>query len=336
MCKHRTVIGCVCCRVETDGAFDQGFLDGLLHAHPRPPVQPEQVEEAVAAFEEQLMAMEFQRLDIEDEMRLRKPPSPRPNQAAVVLVDSSRQPSNEQDDGLHTKALLSEWEQSALAAAGVAPTNYFSAVPYPYCDNWQPSVRSEEKKRSRGTGDTHTAIPTLYRRAVPTRVQCTHPNSIRKRKDSTDDAPVAVRRAAPTAAQTRNRAQQPMGRLAGYASKRVSIITEVKQSDKPTAHAQSSRHRHVWVLAGHLKSQHPSKNALELDGESAGRSLQLVPCAPHYTQYTVNTQPQRVVTKHVGPTRRIGRLSWLKQHKTPVTFLSRRNPHRSISSADFA
>eukprot|EP01043_Picozoa_sp_COSAG02_P019735 COSAG02_NODE_960_length_15642_cov_34.870424_5_plen_98_part_00 len=45
-------------------------MDGLNSLHPRLPVPPERVDDAVVAFQEQLMAMEFQRLDIEEEMRL--------------------------------------------------------------------------------------------------------------------------------------------------------------------------------------------------------------------------------------------------------------------------
>ena len=227
-------------------------MDGLNSAHPRPPVPPEQVDDAVAVFEEQLMAMEFQRLDIEEEMRLGMAPSSdsrlhvlceddstspcdattdelvnmvaredSENDAAFEAVGAEEVLGAEGEHGLRPKALLADWQHSALAAASVAPANHFSD------EDSRPSVRNKDEKTSSCPGP---AVPTLYRRAAPKWVECTHPNSI-SRHDVRHATP-------PTAAQNHNRTK-PVGRHAGYASARVATIAEVRQSE--TLRAQRAR-----------------------------------------------------------------------------------------------
>lgn len=256
-------------------------MDGLKSAHPRPPVPPEQVEDAVAVFGEQLMDIELHWLDVEEEMQQGTAPSsdsrfdvPSKDRVegtapcAPKIEESLHEAAGEDGDvsetvadkavidadddhGVQAKVLLSDWEQSALAAASIAPANYFSR------EDWRPSVRNEDKKTGRGPGPT---VPTLYRRAVPKQVECTHPNSISQRDNSADGdgASNQVRHPTPpTAGQRHNRAK-PAGRHAGYASTRVATIPELRQSE--TLHARRARLTKQQVTANTISApQHHAR-----------------------------------------------------------------------------
>ena len=246
-----------------DGAFEQGFADGMKNAHPRLPARLEDIEDALAAFEEHLMEMEFQRLGVDEEMKLGREGTRLQvlreeeeegtvqawisqwidawvGKAAREVASSSTADETEaeaeaesgdqaNDDGQQLQSLLSEWEQNALAAASAAPENYFSS-PVDPAEDWRPSVRKEEKKSGRGPGPT---VPTLYRRSIPKKRKPTHPNSIGAAKEEEHGV-----RGATAASTASSRTRGPTGRQAGYASKRV-VIDELRK--KETLHERRAR-----------------------------------------------------------------------------------------------
>ena len=297
-----------------DGAFEQGFEDGLKSAYPRLPVQLELVEDALAAFKEHLMSMEFHRLGIEAEMQLSRDRSSRlhtlrEEQLVESPTGANRDARNDMeletvgaegtcdphtDDEPEAKALLSDWEQSALAAASVAQADYFS----------RPPIRNKELKSGRGPGP---GVPSLYRRAVPKRLERTHPNSVKN--PGNIDAPVVVPHETLADAQARNATQRSMGRYATYASRRVRTIRAVRKSE--TTSDQSSSCRHVRLSRKHnVHKTQPSKESYgERTDDTATHKLELVTCGSHYTNHHIKKlQHRKTAKKKLG--RREYRSAW--------------------------